>query len=356
MAFGCFAMADVGAARRFAQTSFSERPDPAGSLDDIDSQWYGENVRERVVAQSCMARVAPDDEEDDPIKRFLSKFILSSSFQQSMMAPAVRALIRATDGLYGYSPRFKLDMLVIDRPHYAYCMLKAAELAKRLGHKRISAIEFGVAGGNGLAFMCDFAPEVERATGVGVDCYGFDTGAGMPDPEGVEDLPYWFRAQQYKMDVDALKKRVPTAHLVLGNIRDSIGEFVSRYKPAPIGAIFNDTDYWSSTLESFRLFDQAAAHPENFLPRQFLYFDDILGSETEMYGPFNGQLLAIDQYNARQDAVKIHLNQNLRRFDHLPYRWQIYYAHLVGHPDYSRYVGGQRQEELERALRLSSEA
>ena len=27
-----------------------------------------------------------------------------------------------------------------------------------------------------------------------------------------------------------------------------------------------------------------------------MYFDDIIGSETEMYGPFNGQLAAIDTY------------------------------------------------------------
>lgn len=185
-----------------------------------------------------------------------------------------------------------------------------------------------------------------------MDCYGFDTGAGMPEPEGVADLPYWFQARQYRMDVEALRRRLPRAKLVLGNIRDSIDGFLDTHDPAPIGAIFNDTDYWSSTRESFRLFDRAGARPGNFLPRLFLYFDDIIGSEIEMYGPFNGQLRAIEEYNAAQDAVKIHLNQNLRKADHLPYRWQIYYAHLFDHPDYARYVGGTRQDRMEDALRL----
>ena len=72
----------------------------------------------------------------------------------------------------------------------------------------------------------------------------------------------------------------------------------------------------------------------------------------QMYGPFNGQLLAIDEYNAGQDAVKIHLNQNLLGFDHLEWRWQIYYAHLFRHPQYDTYVGAIRQGVLETALRL----
>lgn len=38
------------------------------------------------------------------------------------------------------------------RPNYAYCTYHAADLARRLGIPRISVIEFGVAGGNGLLF------------------------------------------------------------------------------------------------------------------------------------------------------------------------------------------------------------
>jgi hypothetical protein len=154
------------------------------------------------------------------------------------------------------------------------------------------------------------------------------------------------------MDVPALQARVPEAKLVLGEIAETVGGFVGRERPAPIGAIMNDVDYYSSTLASFRLFDQAKGHPGSFLPRLFMYFDDIIGSETEMYGPFNGQLAAINTYNAAQDDIKIHLNQNLLPSNHLSFRYQIYYAHLLAHPDYSKYVGGTQQLDLEQALQL----
>ena len=288
------------------------------------------------------------------IKSQIGRAILSSEVQTSWMGALLRSVVRATDGIYKYSPQFKLAMQVVERPHYAWCMMRAAELGKALGHKRVSAIEFGVAGGNGLAFMCDYAKVVRDLTGVEVVCYGFDTGEGMPPPEGAADLPYWFQAQQYRMDVDALKARVPEGVIVLGNIRDSIGSFLDTHRPPPIGAIFNDTDYWSSTRESFRLFDQAADRPEHFLPRQFMYFDDIMGSHIEMYGPFNGQLSALEEYNASQQDVKIHRNQNLMSRNEYRWRWQIYYAHLFQHPDYETYIGHARQGALEAELKLQS--
>jgi hypothetical protein len=286
------------------------------------------------------------------MKHVIGRAILSPQFQNSMMGSAARALVRRTRGVYPYSGQFLADFNASERPHYAYCMLGAARLARRLGIDRISAIEFGVAGGNGLKFMCDFAKEVKRGTGVSVDCFGFDSGKGMPEPKGREDLPYWFKAAQYKMDVPALQASVPEAKLVLGEIAETVRNFTAGEGIAPIGAIMNDVDYHSSTIASFELFKQASVNPGSFLPRLFMYFDDIIGSEVEMYGPFNGQLAAIQQFNAEQENCKIHLNQNLLPHSHLPYRYQIYYAHLLNHPDYSRYIGGSQQVDLEQALRL----
>ena len=83
-----------------------------------------------------------------------------------------------------------------------------------------------------------------------------------------------------------------------------------------------------------------------------MYFDDIIGSEIEMYGPFNGQLAAIDDFNNEDNNCKIHLNQNLISMSHIQFRYQIYYAHLFSHPDYERYIGGSQQLDLERELKL----
>lgn len=288
------------------------------------------------------------------VKRALGRLMASSEFQLSLAARFTRWMIRMTDGrFYRYSPEFKLMMQVVARPHYAWCMTRSADLARRLGHDRISAIEFGVAGGNGLAFMVEYAKTVKRMTGVDVECYGFDTGTGMPAPEGAADLPYWFAETQYRMDEAKLRRRVPEATLVIGDIRQTVGSFVETHDPAPIGAIFNDTDYWSSTLASFDLYAASATRPQNFLPRQFLYFDDVIGSEMEMYGPFNGQLRAIEEFNVNQSRIVLHLNQNLLPRPEIPYRHQIYYAHILDHPDYNRFVGGdRRQEAIEQALKL----
>ena len=190
------------------------------------------------------------------MKHAIGRTILSPQFQNSLLGSAARALVRKTRNIYPYSGQFLTDFNAIERPHYAYCMLGAARLARRLGIDRISAIEFGVAGGNGIKFMCAFAKEVRSATGVTIDCIGFDSGKGMPEPKGREDLPYWFKAAQYKMDVPALQASVPEAKLVLGEISETIVGFAERERPAPIGAIMNDVDYYSSTIASFELFKQ----------------------------------------------------------------------------------------------------
>ena len=220
---------------------------------------------------------------------------------------------------------------------------------ERSGIPRISVIEFGVAGGNGLVFLKDFAARVRQATGVEIEVYGFDTGAGLPEVNAIEDLPYWFRPSQYKMDQDALQARLHPAKLVLGNVADTVAGFFTKYNPAPVGAIFNDLDLYTSTTDSLRLFEH---DPSHFLPRLFMYFDDVVGTELEMYSECNGQLLAIKEFNRRMRDVYIGINQNLLARSDVFYRYQIYYAHLRAHPLYRQYVGGDDQKGIEASLRL----
>ncbi len=286
------------------------------------------------------------------MKAVLGQFLLSREFQASAGGAALRALIRKSSGVYNYSLDFLVDSQTTERPHYAYCMANAAKLAQRTGIKRISALEFGVAGGNGLSFMVDFARRIEQRTGVSIACYGFDTGEGMPEPEGPEDLHYWFRAAQYPMDEAALRRKLPEAELVLGNVRETVPAFVEKFRPPPIAIILNDVDYYSSTRDNLALFDNAAAQAEHFLPQIFMYMDDIIGSAAEMYGPFNGPLLAINEYNQNNPDVKIHLNQNLLPLHHVAYRHQIYYVHLFKHPQYSTFLGDAQQGDIHEALKL----
>ena len=123
-----------------------------------------------------------------------------------------------------YELRCALDLH--PRPHYAYGVQQAAVLAQRLGIPRISVVEFGVAGGNGLVELVRMASLATAATGVEIDVIGFDRGEGLPKPLNYRDLPYMWREGDFEMDVEALRRRVPTAELVLGDIEQTLPGFL----------------------------------------------------------------------------------------------------------------------------------
>src|SRR5262245_49184055 len=125
----------------------------------------------------------------------------------------------------------------VDRPHYAYCVYNAAVLARKLGYQRISVLEFGVAGGNGLINLEYHAQEVSRLLSIDVDIYGFDTGEGLPEPVDHRDLPYHWKKGFYRMDVPKLKSKLKKATLVLGCIENTSLNFFEKYTPAAIGAV-----------------------------------------------------------------------------------------------------------------------
>jgi hypothetical protein len=88
-------------------------------------------------------------------------------------------------------------------PQYGYGVYQAALLASQLKIPRITAIEFGVAGGRGLVALEKISSEVEKALGVGIDVIGFDTGESMPEAADYRDLPHVWGRGFYKMDVCA---------------------------------------------------------------------------------------------------------------------------------------------------------
>jgi hypothetical protein len=230
-------------------------------------------------------------------------------------------------------------------------MWHAAQLAQRLGYRDISVAEFGVAGGVTLMILARYAKEIEKATGVRIKVYGFDTGGGLPELEGAEDLPYWFRPSQYSMDVERLRRRLENAELIIGNVRGTVQDFFTKATRPPLAAVFNDLDLFSSSRDALRILEADSKH---FLPRLFMYLDDVGGGPVEMYGPFNGELAANEMFNREHDQVKIHLNQNLLPHSHFPWRYQIYYIHLFDHPRYREYVGGADQSEIESRLKLQN--
>ena len=81
--------------------------------------------------------------------------------------------------------------------------------AKKLGINKVSVLELGVAGGNGIIALEKYEKKVEKVLDIQIDVYGFDTGVGLPKTEDVnEDLPFFWRTDLYKTDKDALAKKI----------------------------------------------------------------------------------------------------------------------------------------------------
>lgn len=223
------------------------------------------------------------------------------------------------------------------RPNYAFGLYSAGRLARSLGLKRISAIEFGVAAGKGLRVMESLAQEIGQHFGIEIAVFGFDTGTGMPPPLDYRDLPYVWREGFYAMDVPALQSRLKTAQLVLGNVAQTIPEFLSRSEFAPIGFVSFDLDYYSSTKNAFRIFDGAAA---TRLPRVFCYFDDVNEPDYAYHNDYIGERCAIREFNEEHARQKLSQIPDLSWMRRVPAKWneQIYVLHDFDHPQYGELV------------------
>jgi len=222
---------------------------------------------------------------------------------------------------------------VFARPMYAYGIYQAARQARALGTPAISVMEFGVSRGFGLLAMEDHAGEIEAATGVKIHVFGFDTGAGLPAPEDYRDLPHVWQQGFYKMDVPALKAKLRRAELMLGDVGDTVRQWLGRTDVPPVGFIAFDMDYYSSTMRSFALFD--GGHTRH-LPRTYCYFDDIAMPQEACNCEHIGELAAIRDFNAAHDDRKIspiHLLRNQRPV-YAFWHDHIYVFHNFRHPRY----------------------
>jgi hypothetical protein len=243
-----------------------------------------------------------------------------------------------------YSRQIRLG--AVDRPHYAYIVFQAADLARRLGLPKISVMEFGVAGGRGLLNLEAHAARVSKISAVEIEVYGFDTGTGLPTPRDYRDLPYIWQESDFKMDQDKLAQKLTNAKLVLGLVGETVGGFVDKFAPAPIGAIAFDLDYYSSTVEALQILN---VPPEYRLPRIAGYFDDIYSSDLGHVGPRVGVPLAIAEFNQNNPSKDISPLTHLE-FRYSPSRaWhrQIFSCSDFDHPKFNDFIlGAGRQLPL----------
>lgn len=231
-------------------------------------------------------------------------------------------------------------------PQYAYGLLQAAFLAGALNQPAVSALELGVAGGNGLMELERLAARIGAEGAPQIDVTGFDLGSGMPTPVDHRDLPWMWSAGFFKMDEELLRSNLRTARLVIGDIAETGPRFLAG-EPAPIGFISFDLDYYSSTTAAFAALLDAPA--DRFLPRVLCYFDDTVGPHEELHCEFSGELLAIAEFNSAHPNRKIAKVNGLRpKMPEITDAWVegIYVLHLFDHPQYNSYVHPERDRQF----------
>ena len=154
------------------------------------------SARETTIGQGFPSPYQPDKGRSAIYRTDLGPdscwYALCAAIVGNRGKPSGESRLRLASRYISLSFEFRVQAGTLERPAHGYCLWGAVKLAERLGYECISVAEFGVAGGNTLRFILDYAKELERSSGIKIEVYGFDTGEGLPDLEGPSDLPYWF--------------------------------------------------------------------------------------------------------------------------------------------------------------------
>jgi hypothetical protein len=258
------------------------------------------------------------------LKRNVARII--DTRRRHLYETAERVLVRLP-GEQAQELRF--DWLMVPFPQYAYGMQKAAALASALDLPGFTAIEFGVAGGNGLVAMEQHAARLSAELGMEVDVVGFDLAIGLPTTTDYRDLGYFWSEGEFAMDEAALRKRLDRARLVLGDVHETVAD----YRPdLPIGFISFDLDYYSSTLAALAVAE--GTEWDRWLPRMYAYFDDLRTIE------WIGERQAMTEWNARHGDRKVGQVKGLRDSIFAAPSWgdMMFEFHLFDHPRYQENV------------------
>ena len=225
-----------------------------------------------------------------------------SRFRAMSNEPPFRFLCRAMlkAGLGSWEQKALFDALPYSQ--YAAGLQAAGRYAKMFGLSKFTAIEFGVAGGNGLIALANHAQQISRQTGIEVDVVGFDTGIGLPAVEDWRDAPWIYSPGDYPSDTSAIRRRLAgRGTLVIGDVRDTFSTWLHGDARAPVGFISIDVDYYSSTRAILDGLTSCAA--EALLPIASIYLDDILCFGVPRCA---GELAAVVEFNR---------NNRTRQFD-----------------------------------------
>ena len=220
---------------------------------------------------------------------------------------------------------------LIPRANYLYGMLRACDVAKYFGKKKVTVIEFGVASGAGLLNMVELAPQIQRETGVEPRIIGFDTGKGLPPVKGYKDHPELWNGGDFAMENREvlMRKIAGRAEIVWGDINDTIGPATDGIDDsAPLGFISMDVDIYSASKAALRCL---TSKPEKYNPAVSMYFDDVSFFFANNWA---GELAAIEEFNQENELRKIGPDRSLPgRRPHKGENWYsaMYVCHVLDH-------------------------
>lgn len=233
----------------------------------------------------------------------------------------------------------------LSHPAYLYGMLSAARTAAATGARSFSALEFGVAGGNGIVALQGYAEQIEREYGLKITVIGFDSGAGLLPSEEPKDCAFALPPGEFAMDEAALRRRLDRAELVLGPVEQTVGEYFAEHEIAPIGFVSIDLDVYTGSVAVLRELPKDAPR---YLPRVPMYFDDLTGWP---YSSAVGEWAAISEFNRideqRQVGQVMNLSQTLggaARVQGWPH--QFFVLHVFDHPAYNAREAQAAEEDL----------
>uniref|UniRef100_UPI00404AD41C hypothetical protein n=1 Tax=Gelidibacter sp. TaxID=2018083 RepID=UPI00404AD41C len=267
-------------------------------------------------------------------KRLTDKNSWNKIYKQRLSEPLHLNFIAIFVAIFGsFKQKVAYDLII--RPQHAFGILEAAENAKKIGLKKITIVEFGVANGAGLMNMIEVSKRVTKTTGIEIVLYGFDTGTGMPPPVDYRDHPEYYNEGDFPMNKSLLEEKIRNkAHIFFGPIKETLQELQSQLSAdAPIGFVSVDVDYYSSTIEVFELFKIEATY---FLPLTYVYFDDIF---MPNHNEKCGELLAINEFNAANTLRELSYHrffENRRLFKNAHWVKQLYYFHVLDHEHRSK--------------------
>jgi hypothetical protein len=184
------------------------------------------------------------------------------------------------------------------RQPYAFGLGEAFRLAskqsKDLGIERIVIVEFGVASGAGYLNLCEISKKLSLHYKLPVLVVGFDSGEGMPLPVDYRDHPEKYLDGDFPPhDRKLLDATLPSnAEVVYGPIAECVGQIDGILAKGDFISFSSiDVDYWSSTNDCLKIFENKAL---NFLPTLPMYFDEVNNTD---HHPYAGELLSIREYN-----------------------------------------------------------